>query len=104
MVRSCRQHKLLLGANQTCSLGHIPTDIAELAEKIPEIEFNILGVGDDETEFRSIAEELNLGSRIRFGVFVPIDNLLEALKGMQVGVVPNRKSLASELMLPVKML
>lgn len=77
---------------------------AELAEKIPEIEFNILGVGDDETEFRSIAEELNLGSRIRFGGFVPIDNLLDALKGMQVGVVPNRKSLASELMLPVKML
>jgi glycosyltransferase involved in cell wall biosynthesis len=78
--------------------------IARLAERIPELEFHIMGRGDDVKEFIELIRALGMGNKIHFSTSVPLESLVDILSGMQLGVISNRKSTATELMLPVKML
>ena len=80
--------------------------VAQLAPVIPGIEFHLwsnAGAAMDSIE--SLATELNVSSKVhllRGGV--PLERLADELKIMNLGIVSNRKEVATELMLPVKML
>ncbi len=79
--------------------------ISKLHDKIPGIEFHIIGGGDDIQEFKDLSRELNVQGFIHFySKFYPIEEILEFLKKMDVVIIPNRKNTATELMLPVKLL
>lgn len=80
--------------------------VARLINKIPDLEFHIWGKsGDDLDEFVALSEELGVKDKIYFlSKGVPLENLPSKLSGMDLGVVGNRKNIATELMLPVKML
>lgn len=78
--------------------------VARLVDKIPCLEFNIMGCGDDAMEFVELSKSLGVDQCIHFNNFVPIDFLVPILEGMHLGVVANRRNIATELMLPVKML
>ena len=80
--------------------------VARLIDEIPDLEFHIWGKsGDDLDEFVALSEELGVTDRIYFlSKGVPLENLPSKLSGMDLGVVGNRKNMATELMLPVKML
>jgi len=78
--------------------------VNKLVHIVPTIEFHIYGGGDDKQYFIQLIEELELQKHIHFYGFLPFDKLCPMLKKMDLGVIGNRKSIATDLMLPVKML
>lgn len=78
--------------------------VAKLIEKIPALEFHIIGDGDDTEEFIELSTKLGLEKHIHFKKVVPLEALVSILDEMHLGVIANRKNVATELMLPVKML
>jgi glycosyltransferase involved in cell wall biosynthesis len=78
--------------------------VGELASRIPEIEFHIYGGGDDIEDFIQLRDELQLQQIVHFHGSFPLDELLPMIVNMDLGIVGNRKNMATELMLPVKML
>jgi glycosyltransferase involved in cell wall biosynthesis len=79
--------------------------VGRLVHKIPNLRFHILGVGRDSTELHMLARDLRLGNHVRFsGRNLPLELLPKLLSGMHLGVIPNRRNPATDLMLPVKML
>jgi glycosyltransferase involved in cell wall biosynthesis/peptidoglycan/xylan/chitin deacetylase (PgdA/CDA1 family) len=78
--------------------------VADLGREIPGLEFYVLGDGDDEEEFKELARSLKVDQLVHFSGVVPLDELGRMLKGMDLGVVPNRENIATEFMLPVKLM
>lgn len=78
--------------------------IAHLKGKIPNIKFHIVGNGDDLEELMKLSQDLNLEEQICFKKAVPLEDIIGYLKQMDVGFVPYRRNMATDLSLPVKML
>ncbi len=78
--------------------------VTKLVDKIPGLKFYIIGVGDDAEEFMKLSRSLGLGQIVHFKKAVSIESLTTTLNGMHLGIISNRKNVATELMLPVKML
>lgn len=80
------------------------TAAAELVRMIPEFELDIIGEGDDLDEMQRIVASLGLSRHVRFRKGLPWHELRQELLNMDVGVVANRRNIATELMLPSKLL
>lgn len=78
--------------------------LAKLIDKINKLELYIIGGGDDQNEFEALSKKLNLTHYIHFLGSFPLDKLSEILRTMDLGIIANRKSELTELMLPVKLL
>jgi glycosyltransferase involved in cell wall biosynthesis len=78
--------------------------VSNLNGSIPGLRFHVIGSGDDREELVSLAESLGVSSYIQFHGTIPIDQIATTLRPMHLGVVSNRRNIATELMLPVKML
>ena len=79
--------------------------VAKLAENNSDIEFNILGVGDGVQECTDLVKKLGADNVVHINnKMIPLENLLAYLEDMDLGIVPNRRNIATELMLPVKLL
>jgi glycosyltransferase involved in cell wall biosynthesis len=78
--------------------------IAFLKDRIPELRLRIVGDGDYRSEALELVSALGLAERISFTDPVPIEKLPQLLQEASVGLVPNRPSSATHLMLPVKLL
>lgn len=79
--------------------------ISDLVRKIPEIHFYILGWGKDAEEIGLMSRDLGIERHIHFSrKYYPVEDLPEKLKIMDLGIIPNRKNEATDIMLPVKML
>jgi len=72
--------------------------------KIPRLEFHIFGGGDGKDECVAVSEALGLQKRVNFRGSVQFKALIPIIAEMDLGIIPNRKNEATELMLPVKML
>jgi glycosyltransferase involved in cell wall biosynthesis len=78
---------------------------AQLAKNNPDIELNILGAGDGVHECIDLVRKLEADHVVHINNnMIPLENLLTYLEDMDLGIVPNRKNIATELMLPVKLL
>jgi glycosyltransferase involved in cell wall biosynthesis len=78
---------------------------AKLAKKISNLEVHLWGNGDDLAEFQQLAEKLHIKDVVRFKPEgVPLHELPTQLACMDLGVIGNRKNMATELMLPVKLM
>jgi glycosyltransferase involved in cell wall biosynthesis len=79
--------------------------VERLRGRIPGLRLHLWGPGDDVRQFQSLAEALGLGDQVRFlpGGY-PLVELPARLGTMDIGVVGNRRNVAGELMLPVKLL
>jgi glycosyltransferase involved in cell wall biosynthesis len=76
-----------------------------LGERIPELRLHLWGNGDDLAAFQALARALKVEDRVRFKADgYPLHELPEQLKIMDVGVAGNRRSVAGDLMLPVKLM
>jgi glycosyltransferase involved in cell wall biosynthesis len=75
-----------------------------LRTTIPEIEFMLLGRGDGLESCRRLTCELGLQSQIHFERPVMVEDLPQRLRACTIGVVPNRRNAATQIMLPVKLL
>lgn len=76
-----------------------------LRGRIPDLQLHLWGGGDDLDGFRALAERLNVLDSVHFRPQgYPIEELPSHLRAMDIGVVGNRRTIAGELMLPVKLL
>jgi glycosyltransferase involved in cell wall biosynthesis len=78
--------------------------VSILDGRVPGLEFHIVGDGDDLKEFQEISRNLAMGDRVQFSGRVAMDRLIPIIKSMDLGIIPNGRNIATELMLPVKML
>lgn len=79
--------------------------VARISESNPGLRFIILGEGDDAGEFAALIQSLHAGETIHFeNRMIPVEQLKTFLSDMDIGIVANRKNIATDLMLPVKML
>ena len=79
--------------------------IHRLRSQITGIRFHVLGTGEDLHAFKRLSSSLGLGARVQFnGRMLPVEKLLAALEEMDLGLISNRQNIATDLMLPVKML
>ena len=75
-----------------------------LRDRIPSLRLLVLGSGDLLERAKSLAINLGLEQRVIFLDFIPVAELPAVLSQAAVGLVPNRASAATHLMLPVKLL
>jgi glycosyltransferase involved in cell wall biosynthesis len=78
--------------------------VAKLVDKIPGLEFHIFGDGDDVEEFVQLSKILGIDNIVKFNKMILLEDLINVISDMDLGVISNRKNKATDLMLPVKML
>jgi glycosyltransferase involved in cell wall biosynthesis len=78
---------------------------AQLQDRVPGARLHLWGDGDDLAEFQRLTQELSIENRIFFRPQgFPLRELPHQLRAMDVGVIGNRRTVAGDLMLPVKLL
>ncbi len=77
---------------------------ALLRGRLPGVKLEIIGEGDHLGEVKAQAARLNLDDTVIFKPPVPNDALPIALSKASVGLIPNRATEATQLVLPVKLL
>lgn len=77
---------------------------AKLVHEIPGFELHIIGGGDGLENLHSLCKSLGLENQVHFHKGVPWNELGEKLSSMDVGIVANRVNVATELMLPSKLI
>ena len=78
--------------------------VDRLRDQIPQLRLLALGAGDYLSEIRRLVSELHLEDRVIFQGMIPIEELPKVLRTADLGLVANRESSATHLMLPVKLL
>jgi glycosyltransferase involved in cell wall biosynthesis len=79
--------------------------VRALHGRIPDLHLHLWGGGDDLDSFRALAQRLNVLDSVHFRPQgYPLEELSARLDAMDVGVLGNRRTVAGELMLPVKLL
>jgi glycosyltransferase involved in cell wall biosynthesis len=79
--------------------------VAQAREKIENLEFLVLGEGDDLDRIERLVSELSLDGTVAVQRgFVPIEELAPVLSDVDVGVVPVYDDRFTRYMLPVKLL
>ena len=78
--------------------------MALVRKSLKDVRLHIIGVGDHLAEIKSLCQRLDLDSVVTFQEPVPIHQLPAKLSAAAVGLVPNRATSATQLMLPVKLL
>jgi len=79
--------------------------VAQLRARIPCLTLHLWGGGDDLPAFQRLAAELGVEDRVSFKPKgFPLEELPGRLRTMDLGVVGNRTNVATDLMLPVKLL
>jgi glycosyltransferase involved in cell wall biosynthesis len=78
--------------------------LARLRERLPGLRLVVIGAGDYLPQVKSLAARLELGELVKFIAPVPVEQLPGLIRGASLGLIPNRQSPATDLMLPVKLL
>jgi glycosyltransferase involved in cell wall biosynthesis len=79
--------------------------VARLQGEIPDLHFHVIGAGPYLDYLVEKSKNLGLTDRVHFSMrYYPIKDLPDMLDDMDLGVIPNRRNAATELMLPVKLL
>lgn len=78
--------------------------VARVRPAIAGLRMDVIGSGDYAEEAKRLAARLGLNDCVRFLDPVPVEQLPRALAAADVGLVPNRASNATHLMLPTKLL
>lgn len=77
----------------------------EIRAVVSGLQFFIYGDGDGRKECLELSRELGIRDIVQFSeTTVPHDELIQKVRDMDLVVVPNRRNVATDLMLPVKML
>jgi len=77
----------------------------EVVQKIPDAKFDIYGDGDFSDNVVRLIEELGLKQNVNFRKkFFRVEDVPSLVQGATIGIIPNRKDVATEYMLPVKLL
>lgn len=78
--------------------------VAAIKDQIPNLEFLVIGHGDDLPRIKSLAEELQLQKCVRFLGTMPVEQLPQQLAQADVGLVPILYDTFTRYMLPLKLM
>jgi glycosyltransferase involved in cell wall biosynthesis len=79
--------------------------VAQLRKRNPHVRLHLWGTGDDFPRFHHLVKELGVVDTVLFNRNgFPLQELPQHLRSMDLGVVGNRRSVATDLMLPVKLM
>jgi glycosyltransferase involved in cell wall biosynthesis len=76
--------------------------VLKLREKIPCIKLDIYGDGDSAEKVNDRVKALGDKSNIKYHGFVHVEELLKIIKRADVGVIPNLRSVFTEINFPVR--
>jgi len=77
---------------------------AQLINKIPNFELHFVGAGDNLEQVLTLSRSMGLEGHVHFHERVPWNQLSEKLSTMDAGIVANRITAATDLMLPSKLI
>lgn len=66
--------------------------MVRLNEKLPGLEFHVLGQGDYVDDFLVLAQQLKLQDKVHYKGFLPFDEMIREILAADVGVVPMKKN------------
>ncbi len=75
---------------------------AALKEKISNLVFHVYGDGDFVPRFLELVEELGLQNVVKYHGFVPLEVIAKAIEGIDVGLIPNKRSSFTEINMPTR--
>jgi glycosyltransferase involved in cell wall biosynthesis len=79
--------------------------VARLRQRIPSLEFRIVGAGEERPALLQLCERLGLQDVVRFSDgYVPVEAIPDLLADADLGIVPLRRCPATDMMLPTKLL
>jgi glycosyltransferase involved in cell wall biosynthesis len=79
--------------------------VAELSRSIPDLEFRIIGAGEERQRLVELASELQLDDVVRFSDgYVPVTQIPALISDADIGVIPLRILSGTDIMLPTKLL
>jgi glycosyltransferase involved in cell wall biosynthesis len=78
--------------------------VGSVKNSIPNLEFLVIGRGDDLDRVKKLAEEMKLGACVRFLEAMPVEQLPAYLRQADVGLVPILYDPFTRYMLPLKLL
>ena len=78
--------------------------IAEIKDQTPELRFSIYGEGDALSSLRKQVANLHLNGIVSFKGFQPAEVISVVLAQADLAVIPHRRNLAMDLVLPTKLL
>jgi glycosyltransferase involved in cell wall biosynthesis len=78
--------------------------LIEALPLIPDAELAIIGDGDQRESLERLAAELGVGDRVEFIGFVPLNQIAGRLAEADLGVVPNRSDVFTDLVVPTKLM
>jgi len=75
-----------------------------IRDRVPTARLTVIGGGEDLASAKSLVTKLDMADRVRFLGRLPLAQLPQLLARAKVGLVPNRATETTHLMLPVKLL
>jgi len=72
-------------------------------DEIPNVQLNILGYGEYESELKKLTSELNLNDYVQFCGYIPFLDMIRMIGGADIGIVPIEKNAYSDLVHTNKM-
>jgi len=77
--------------------------MALLRDRVPEARLEIYGRGDAREDLERLAFEIGVADRVEFRGFVELRDLPEKIARADVGIVPHRRDVFTDLVLPTKL-
>ena len=74
-----------------------------IRDRVPDARLAVYGRGEFAAELERLARDLGVADRVELGGFVPLEEVPGKIARATVGVVPNRKDVFTDLVLPTKL-
>jgi glycosyltransferase involved in cell wall biosynthesis len=79
--------------------------VARIATEIPQLEFRIIGDGEERERLLQLRDKLGLRQRVLLSEgFVAVEKIPALIEDADVGLIPLRRSAGTDIMLPTKLL
>jgi len=79
--------------------------VAQARSEIPQLQFRIIGAGEEREALIALRDELGLQDQITFSAgFVPVNQIPALIADADAGLIPLRVSSGTDIMLPTKLL
>ncbi|MBD3336680.1 MAG: glycosyltransferase [Candidatus Eisenbacteria bacterium] len=76
--------------------------VALFQEEIPGLRFEVYGDGDYVASFLRLVSEMGLGETVGYHGHVSLEEIASAIDGIDAGIIPNERSVLTEINLPTR--
>lgn len=76
--------------------------IAKIKNAIPDLVFHVYGDGEFATSFLALVDELDLNKSVQYHGLVPLEDIAEAIRHIDLGIIPNKLSPFTQINMPTR--